>query len=380
MLNDLWVFVLAVFFVAINGITQLSWAASLGFAMKPTAFAYMIGVAGNVLTGSVTPISGQSATLTTVSFIKKINQRVAALILAGVAMAILGAFGLIERISDFAGPAVVFGMMAGVGIFVSGVGIDMLKQDKRTGIISMVSALAIFALTRDLVYTIAGSVMLATLDFAVIQKKRMDLGAIAKENGHDADSLETENFRFWTKKYWSEFKIIKPDFFSLTTLMWAAGFMCLHIGTNIAFGRATAGIAGTTQNLDHLTVINGLADIPSVMFGGAPLGAIISGTASAPWPVLAGIIMMLLCAVLLLLGLVTKMCKYIPTQSIAGFLFVLGFFMTFMPNVRNAFATGNIAEAAVAMSITALTKNPFIGLVAGIAVRYIGYQWFGLVV
>jgi len=85
----------------------------------------------------------------------------------------------------------------------------------------------------------------------------------------------------------------------------------LNIGTNIAFGNITAGFAGTTQNMDHLTVINSLADIPSVLFG-------------------------------------------------------------------RAFGTGYTAQASVAMALTALTKNPFIGLVGGILVRYIGLH-FGLV-
>ena len=181
---------------------------------------------------------------------------------------------------------------------------------------------------------------------------------------------------------------MKPKF-SLYAIMFALAFISLNIGTNIAFGNITAGFAGEAQNMDHLTVINSLADIPSVIFGGAPVGAIISATAAAPWPVMAGVIMMLLCALLLLLGLMTKAVKYVPVQAIAGFLFIIGFFSTFVPNLRNVFFLGppphlNLnpyttpmasAEAAVAMAITALTKNPFLGLVAGVLVRYIG-GWF----
>jgi len=129
-----------------------------------------------------------------------------------------------------------------------------------------------------------------------------------------------------------------------------------------------------------------------VLFGGAPVGAIISATAAAPWPVIAGVVMMLFCALLLFLGLMTKAVKYIPVQSIAGFLFIIGFFSTFVPNLRNslgisanpALQVADIADAAsrapealVTVAITALTKNPFLGLVAGIAVRYIGHL-FGL--
>jgi len=200
---------------------------------------------------------------------------------------------------------------------------------------------------------------------------------------------QNENPKFWTKEYWADFKIVKPKF-SLYAIMFALAFISLNIGTNIAFGNITAGFAGETQNMDHLTVINSLADIPSVIFGGAPVGAIISATAASPAPVIAGVVMMVFCALLLLLGLMIKAVKYVPVQAIAGFLFIIGFFSTFVPNLRNVFFLGppphlnlnpNVtplasAEAAAAMAITALTKNPFLGLVAGISVRYIGVYLF----
>ena len=91
----------------------------------------------------------------------------------------------------------------------------------------------------------------------------------------------------------------------------------------------------------------------------------------------------MLCALLLLLGLMTKAVKYVPVQAIAGFLFIIGFFSTFVPNLRNVFlfnsaspTSQDIVQAAAAMAVTALTKNPFLGLVAGIAVRYIGGLFF----
>jgi hypothetical protein len=87
----------------------------------------------------------------------------------------------------------------------------------------------------------------------------------------------------------------------------------------------------------------------------------------------------------------TKAVKYVPTQAIAG-LFIIGFFSTFVPNLRNAIGVSanpalrvaeisgtleRAPEAIVAMGVTALTKNPFFGLAAGVAVRFIG-SYFGL--
>ncbi|MCL2572316.1 MAG: xanthine/uracil permease [Defluviitaleaceae bacterium] len=397
MFQDLSTLTIAVVFVAINGLTMLAWAAAQGYKMKPTAFAFLVGAIGNWITGSVTPISGQSSILTVSHFMKNVNERIAALLLAVIVMVPLGLTGSVTRIADFAGQPVLWGMMAGVGLMVMGISFDMLKQEKRTGIIAFVAALAthaafvVFPSTPNphaLVYVIAVSVTLATIDFAFIQGRRVDLLQMAKDSGYEGDMEQNENPKFWTKEYWEDFKIMKPKL-TINAIYFALAFICLNIGTNIAFGNITAGFTSPPgyapaipQNMDHLTVINSLADIPSVLFGGAPVGAIISATAASPWPVMAGIIMMLLCALLLLLGLMIKAIKYVPIQAIAGFLFIIGFFSTFVPQLRNVFlmnggspSAQDTVQAATAMGITALTKNPFLGLVAGILVRYIG-QWF----
>ncbi len=76
--------------------------------------------------------------------------------------------------------------------------------------------------------------------------------------------------------------------------------------------------------MDHLTLISSLADIGSSFFGGAPVESIISATANAPHPVWAGVAMMVVVGVILLSGLLPKIGNYVPSSSIAGFLFVLG--------------------------------------------------------
>ena len=388
MFHDLSLFIVAVIFVAINGLTMLAWAAAQGYKMKPTAFAFLVGAVGNLLTGSLTPISGQSSILTVSHHMKNINERIAALLLAVVVMVPLGFTGTVTWVADFAGPAVVNGMMAGVGIMVAGISFDMVKQSKRTGIIAFISALATYVISlgnpHALVYVIAVSVTLASLDYALLQKdpqtgkrgRRVDIVKLAKDEGYTGVMDQDDNPKFWTKEYWADFKLMKPKF-GIGAVYFALAFICLNIGTNIAFGNVTAGMAGETQNMDHLTVINSLADIPSVIFGGAPVGAIISATAASPWPVMAGVVMMLLCALLLFLGLMTKAVKYIPVQAIAGFLLIIGVFITFIPNLTRAWGTGYTGQAAIAMVLTALTKNPFVGLVGGILVRYIGSH-FGL--
>ncbi len=372
-------FILAVVAVIINGVPQLLYAQTRGFAMKPAGFAYLIGAIGNLLTGSVTPISSQAETITVASVKKDLRNNVSSILLAAVLMVVMGLCGGVTAISDFAGPAVVAGMMSGVGLMLAGVSLDMFQQEKRTTIISVVSAIVAYALFLNdgnkVVWTIFISVVVSTADFLFLQKRRVDLTTMVEE-GRDMVENSTE-WRFWKKEYWSDFKLIKPTL-NLTVVMGALSLLMLNIGANISFGGITASIAGTTQNFDHLSIINSLADVPSALFGGPPIEAIISGTAGAPWPVACGIVFMLVTGVLILTGLVTRLGKYLPAQSISGFLLVIGFALTFAPNLSTVAASENSMSGYIALGVTAWSKNPFLGMVCGVLVRFFG-AYVGLV-
>ena len=371
-------FVLAVVAVIINGVPQLLYAQARGFALKPAGFAYLVGAIGNTLTGSVTPISGQAETITVASVKKNLRNNVSSILLAALIMIILGLCGGVSKIAEFAGPAVVAGMMSGVGLILAGVSWDMFQQEKRVTIVSVVSAIAAYAIflnsPNKVVWTIFISVVVSTADFLFLQKRRVDLSTIVEE-GREAMESSTE-WRFWKKEYWSDFKFIKPTL-NLAVIFGALSLVMLNIGANISFGGITASIAGTSQNFDHLSIINSLADVPSALFGGPPIEAIISGTAGAPWPVACGIVFMLVCGILVLVGLVGRLGKYLPAQSISGFLLVIGFALTFVPNLQDV--TGSDAPVAgfMALGVTAWSKNPFLGMVVGVLVRFLG-RYVGL--
>ncbi|MEG2570177.1 MAG: NCS2 family permease, partial [Clostridia bacterium] len=165
-------------------------------------------------------------------------------------------------------------------------------------------------------------------------------------------------------------KFQKPTI-NLSVIRGGLALACLTIGANIAFGNITGSIAGASANIDHLTVYSGLADALSALFGGGPVEAIISATASAPHAVLAGVIMMVIMAGILFFALLPKIGKFVPSQSIAGFLFVLGAFATVPASAGVAFAAdGNPAVGAVTMAVTAVS-DPFFGMLAGIALKVI---------
>lgn len=372
-LSSIGPFVLAVVAVIINGVPQLLYAQARGFALKPAGFAYLVGAFGNMLTGSVTPISGQAETITVASVKKNLRNNVSSILLAALLMIVLGLCGGVTRIADFAGPAVLNGMMAGVGLILAGVAWDMYGQEKRITLVSIITALAAYVVflnsPNKLVWTIFLSVAVSTADFLFLQKRRVDLSTLVEE-GRDALEMSSE-WRFWKKAYWTDFKMIKPTL-NLTVVAGALSLIMLNIGANISFGGITAGIAGTTQNFDHLSIINSLADIPSALFGGPPIEAIISGTAGAPWPVACGVAFMLATGILILLGLVGRLGKYLPAQSIAGFLLVIGLIITFVPSLSTVTASDNSISGYVALGVTAWSKNPFLGMVAGILVRFFG--------
>lgn len=366
-------FVLAVVAVIINGVPQLLYAQSRGFALKPAGFAYLVGAFGNLLTGSVTPISAQAETITVASVKKNLRNNVSSIILAALLMTGLGLCGGVNAIADFAGPAILNGMMAGVGLMLAGVAWEMYGQEKRITLVSIISAIIAYAVflnsSNKLVWTVFISVVVATVDFLFLQKRRVDLSTLV-EDGREAFE-SSEEWRFWKKEYWTDFKLIKPCF-NLAVLFGALSLVMMNIGANISFGGITASIAGTTQNFDHLSIINSLADIPSSLFGGPPIEAIISGTAAAPWPVACGIVFMLVTGILVLLGLVGKLGKYLPAQSIAGFLFIIGLVITFIPSLQTVTDSEENICGYVALGVTAWSNNPFLGMVAGIAIRYLG--------
>jgi len=327
-------FLLAVFLALISAIPQIRLAQAKGFKLKPMGLAYFIGSLGNILTGNLVPISAQAETISLSGLLKKPGERVAALLIAAIFGIIFGLTGGTSAIVDFVTPSIIHGLMAIVGIFLCFVAIDLMKSQKRTGAISIITAVITWLICKaynipnGLIWAIAVSVFFSMLDFLFIQRRRVDITAIPEE------ARESGDFRFWKKSYWSEFKFIRPCF-SMPAIFGGMGLICLNIGTNISFGSINAFLAGERPRLNALTIINSLADLPSAFFGGAPIEVVISGTAAAPWPLAAGVLMMLLCAVLLLTGVIGRLGKFIPPASISGFLFVIGFFLTFIPNFNS---------------------------------------------
>ena len=340
--------VLAAVGVVFNGIPMMIFAMSYGFMAAPTAIGYMIGAGGMLAFGTVTPISIQAGTIALVGTMgRTLRERISISAFSGIIMAVVGMFGLVHTVMEFAGARVVFGMQAGVGIILAKVALGMIKSDRFVGLISLAVAIAVYLPTLDLVYTVVASVAVSSAAYFFRNKER-------------PEEVHTERYKL---------TFYKPEF-NYNVVRGALALACLTVGSNIAFGNITAGMSGTTADIDALTIYSGLANVAAFV-GAAPVETIISATGAAPNPAASGIIMMLMMAVILLTGTLTKLAKFVPMQSIAGFLFVIGAFATVPGNAMNAFNGAERAEqlgASFALLVTALT-DPFLGLLVGTIVR-----------
>jgi len=360
--------------VVINGIPQGILALSFGFAAFPTAIAFVIGIIGSAFFMSVATISFQAETITLAGTLGNNMKERLSLIFWGAALLLIPSLlGMNEALVNFIGPLVVTSMMAGVGLMLANVSVDLFKSEKWTGGVSVISALLVWFWTKDLAQTIIWSVISSTIFYVALKFNadlREKLGVVIEEIKVDKsrEKFTTGNIQwdFWTNR---------------NIVIGALSLACLNIGANISFGKITGSIAGTNTNIDHLAIYSSLADMGSAFFGGGPVEAIISGTAAAPNAVIASCIMMGIMAVILLSKALPWIGQYVHRASIAGFLFVLGVFVTFATNIAGALSIGGdfagpygFGPAGMVIGASAFVTakfNPFYGLVAGFATSLI---------
>ncbi len=288
-------------------------------------------------------------------------ERISMIIWAAVLTILLGVLGVMGWAVEFSGETILSAMMAGVGIMLARTALDMGKKNTVVTVVSMATALGLyFFVTRELLWIVVISMVVSSAVNYFMKKETDDV--IPAEKAF-------------------KMSLVKPRF-NMKILRGALAMACMTIGGNIAYGSVTASITGGTHqlNVDGLTVYSGLADLASSIFGGMSLEAIISATASAPNPVRAAVLMQVIMGLILIFGLLPKLAKYIPSESISGFLFVLGAFITIPGNAQTAFAgtePGAPIIAAVTMAVTAVA-DPFVGIAAGLIIRFLFAFGFGL--
>lgn len=344
--------------VVLNGIPQGIMAMTLGFAVFPTTFSFAFAAAVNGVFGSVAPISFQAESLALTGNLEETPRERTSIIFGGsLVMAVIGVTGTLTKIVAILGNGIMAGMMAGVGIMLAKIAVDMARKERISGLSSIGIAVLSYLVTKDLVWTIVLSVIGSSLIAVFGTHYRADL----------PEHVVERRLRF-----------LKPVF-SLKVVRGALSLACLNVGANISYGLITGqmtGIKPNPVNLNLLTGTQAFADMGTSLLGGAPVETIISATASAPEPVIAGIMMMLMMAVILLLGWLPKIGRYVPASSIAGFLLILGAVVIFPENAATAMQGNDNVIAALTLVITAII-DPFAGLMTGAILKF-GLPLIGL--
>jgi AGZA family xanthine/uracil permease-like MFS transporter len=266
-------------------------------------------------------------------------------------MLAIGLSGALTHIVSILGNQVMAGMMAGVGIILAKIGLDMTKSQKKIAWISVILALATYIILKDLVYTIVISVAGASLYAVFVEHYQVEL-----------PSEVTARKLVFTK----------PQM-TLKIARGALALAVLNIGANISYGLITGQMTSIKPNpvdLNLLTSTQAFADFGTSLLGGAPVETIISATASAPEPVVAGVMMMAMMAVILFFGWLPKIGKYVPASSIAGFLLVLGALVIFPGDAATALAGKESMIGGVTLIATVLF-DPFVGLATGAVLKFV---------
>ncbi len=338
--------------VVLNGIPQGIMAMTLGFAVFPTSFSFMLASVVNGAFGSVAPISFQAESLALTGNLGQDARERTSIIFGGsVIMAVIGVTGTLTKIVTVLGSGVMAGMMAGVGIMLAKIALKMVRDQCVAGIASVSIAIVTYLVTKDLVWTIALSVIGSSLVAVFGTHYRKELPAAVVER---------------------RFRFLKP-IFSVRVIRGALSLACLNIGANISYGLITGQMTGIKPNpvdLNLLTSTQAFADMGTSLLGGAPVETIISATASAPEPVIAGIMMMVIMAGILLVGWLPKIGQFVPSASIAGFLLILGVVVIFPENAATALQGTDATVAAITLVVTAVI-DPFSGLLTGAVLKFI---------
>ncbi|MDO4680693.1 MAG: NCS2 family permease [Aerococcus sp.] len=344
---------IAVLGQSLNSISQGVMAMGLGFSLFSTSFGFGTAAILSLVMGNVVPLSFQAESLALMANLSDDKkERRGILIVASVLLVLVGLTPFATWLTQLSGEAILSAMMAGVGMMLAQIGYHSAQSDKLIGWTSFAIALVIYLGTQDLALTIAFSVIGASV-LAYYKNGKKPVNTTKSDT---ADTLHVE-------KPLISFNVIKG----------ALSFVALNLAGNISYGLITGQMTGITPNpanVNDVTIIGGISNFISSLFGGAPVGAVISATGDTPHPLAANVVMTALIAVILFLKVLPKISRYIPNSSLAGFLIILGMFVVFPDNAASAMSGSMPLVSGATIVITALS-DPFTGLVSGTLLRYI---------
>ncbi|GII64672.1 xanthine/uracil permease [Sphaerisporangium krabiense] len=338
--------VLAALGMCADGLGEGLYAVHRGYRARAMAIGFALAAILTAVTRVVTPLNFtvESVAVATQS-VKRTPQIYWVVVLSAVPTAVLGLLGLYEPLIELFDKGVIAGAVAGVGIMLAAAGVDYIRDRRATGIASTVAGVSAFLLTDDLAVTVVAAIAAGALVARF-------LGPRLGDEPEEAEAPKVEKPRLIPFE-WREM-VSRP------VLVGALSLFALRVGTVVSYDTVNSELAGTRPKLNEVFLVDGVASLAAGLFGGAPLEPTPSATAATEMPVFSAVLFLALMTAISAFGLVERMGRWVPLQSVAGFLIVIGVFVVLPDNIRQV----NRLPDAVAMAVTAF-GNPFYGIVAG---------------
>lgn len=352
--------ILAALGMTADGVAEGLYAIRHGFSARVAAVGYAIGAAIVWLSNAVTPLTFTVESIAVATRTAKERPQILYIVvLSAIPSIVLGALGLYSTLVGLLDPAVIAGTIGGVGIILTGVGVDYIKTRPLVAGSSTLVGFGIYLFTEDLVLVIIGAVLVGTLvsRFVPGSLERRLRGVSEEEEGEEEEgAAEPPDDSFRPITFDRDLLLSRP------VLVGAFAVFALRTGAVVSYDTVNADIAGTEPTLDMVTLMAGVGSLASGLLGGPPLETTPAPMAAAPNPVLSTALYMTIMAGVAGLGLIRRVGAIIPLQAIAGFLVVLGI-PVIMPEQLPTAVESPLA-GGTALAVTALT-NPFYGIVAG---------------
>jgi adenine/guanine/hypoxanthine permease len=354
--------IIAAFGMCADGVAEGMYAIRHRFSARAAGFGYAIGAALTWFYGAVTPITFTVESITVATRTAQSRPQIMYIvILSAIPSIILGLSGLYSSFIEVLDEAVIGGIIAGVGIILTEVGVGYVEEKPHTAGLSTAGGVVAYLLTENLVWVIVASVILGTL------AERYAPERFRKENGGEENDEEEGDGEGGGDRF-GRIKLNPKEWLSRPVLIGAFSLFALRTGAVVSYDTVNSNLAGVEPHLDGVTLMAGLGSLASALMGGGPIETTPAPMAATPDPVFSTALFMALMAAITLFGLVRRVGEYVPLQAIAGFLIVLGIFVILPQQLPQV--VENPLPGAAALAITAFS-NPFYGILAGEAVALV---------
>lgn len=356
-----------------DGLAEGLYAARHRFSARAASLGFAIGAALGWFYQVVTPINFTVESITVASHsVKRPPHIMYVVVLSAVPSIVLGLLGLYSSFVEWLDPAVVAGVIVGVGIILTRVGIDYVRDRPAVALPALAAGVLVYAVTENLVLVIIASMVLGTLARYLIPRRfQPDAKELSLERQEEhAAEAEEEHYAARSKPHRFGHPI-RPiafrwrDIVTPGVLIGAFSLFALRTGAVVSYDRVNSDLAGQEPELDAVTVLAGVGSLASGLLGGPPIETTPAPMADTSQPVFSTVLFMALMAVITFVGLIGRLGRYVPLQAIAGFLVVLGVPVIMPENLPTA--SDSPLAGGAALVVTAVS-NPFYGLLAGQAV------------